>query len=49
MLSRICQSIRRKLNDVDSLYSCGYIDNRGLQPYPRSSTPKSKNNNSKTK
>jgi len=49
MLSRICQSIRRKLNDVDSLYTCGYIDHRGLQPYPKSSTQQIKKSSSKSK
>lgn len=49
MLSRICQLLRGKINDVDSLYTHGYIDHRGLQPYPRSSTQKSKDNISKIK
>jgi len=49
VLSRICQLLRRKFYDVDSLYTHGYIDHRGLQPYPRPSTQKSKDIISKTK
>ena len=44
MLSRICQLLRRKFYDVDSLYTHGYIDYRGLQPYPKSTLHKSKQN-----
>ena len=41
--------LRKVIQNVDSLYTHGYIDHRGLQPYPRPSTQKSKDIISKTK
>jgi len=36
--------LRKVIQNVDSLYTHGYIDHRGLQPYPKSTLHKSKKN-----
>lgn len=35
MLSRICQMIRRGIQNVDDLYTHSYLDTRGLRAYPK--------------
>lgn len=37
MLSRICQMLRRGIQNVDDLYTHSYLDDRGLRNYPKSS------------
>jgi hypothetical protein len=36
--------LRKVIQNVDSLYTHGYIDHRGLQPYPKSTLHKTKQN-----
>ena len=35
MLSRICQMLRRGMQNVDDLYTHSYLDTRGLRSYPK--------------
>ena len=35
MLSRICQMLRRGIQNVDDLYTHSYLDTRGLRAYPK--------------
>jgi hypothetical protein len=38
MLTRICQMLRRGIQNVDDLYTHSYLDTRGLRSYPKAST-----------
>ena len=40
MLSRICQMIRRGIQNVDDLYTHSYLDTRGLRAYPKTTNKK---------
>lgn len=40
MLSRICQMLRRGIQNVDDLYTHSYLDTRGLRAYPKTSNKK---------
>ena len=35
MLSRLCQMLRRGIQNVDDLYPHSYCDTRGLRAYPK--------------
>lgn len=37
MLSRLCQLLRRGIQNVDDLYTHSYLDTRGLRSYPKAS------------
>ena len=37
MLTRICQMLRRGIQNVDDLYTHSYLDTRGLRSYPKAS------------
>jgi hypothetical protein len=37
MLSRLCQLLRRGMQNVDDLYPHSYCDTRGLRAYPKTS------------
>ena len=38
MLSKLCQLLRRGIQNVDDLYPHSYLDTRGLRSYPKAST-----------
>jgi len=40
MLSRICQMLRRGIQNVDDLYTHSYLDDRGLRNYPKTTDKK---------
>jgi hypothetical protein len=40
MLSRICQMLRRGIQNVDDLYTHSYLDTRGLRAYPKTTDKK---------
>ena len=35
MLSKLCQLLRRGIQNVDDLYTHSYLDTRGLRSYPK--------------
>ena len=37
MLTRLCQMLRRGIQNVDDLYTHSYLDTRGLRSYPKAS------------
>ena len=44
MLSRLCQLLRRGIQNVDDLYPHSYCDTRGLRAYPKSTHKKKQEN-----
>ncbi len=49
MLSRICQMLRRGIQNVDDLYTHSYLDTRGLRSYPKSITRKDRQTKAQAK